>query len=100
MRQVSYEQMLPHEIVERRTAHPVAYVALGGLEWHGEHLAVGNDALKAHRLCQLAAHRGGGIAFPVLWYGEPRDIGLMETCHDSDGGIRRKMKLPAASFKQ
>lgn len=53
-REVSYEEMLPHEIVERRTRHPVAYLPLGGLEWYGEHLAVGNDALKAHRLCQMA----------------------------------------------
>jgi len=99
MREVSYEQMLPYEIVERRTKHPVAYLPLGGIEWHGEHLATGNDALKAHRLCQLAAAKGGGIAFPPLWYGEPRDLRLMETSHDRDGRIRGKMKLPAANFK-
>jgi len=100
MRNVKYEEMLPHEVVERRTKHAVAYLPLGGLEWHGEHLALGNDALKAEKLCQLAAHKGGGIACPVLWYGEPRDVNIMETYHDKDGKIRRKMKLPASSFKQ
>jgi len=98
MRHVRYEQMFPREIVERRTAHPVAFLGLGGIEWHGEHLATGNDQLKATRLCELAAHKGGGICFPPLWYGEPRDAALMETSHDADGKIRGKMKLPARNF--
>jgi len=33
-----YEQMLPHEIVVRRQRFPAAFIGLGGLEWHGEHL--------------------------------------------------------------
>lgn len=94
-----YEEMLPHEIVKRREACPVVYLPLGGLEWHGEHLAVGNDALKAQKLCELAARKGGGVAFPPLWYGEPRDVGLMETSHDQDGKIRKKMRLPGKNFK-
>lgn len=99
MQSVRYEEMLPRDIVARREKFPAAFLGLGGLEWHGEHLAVGNDQLKAHALCVLAAERSGGIAFPPLWYGEPRDIALMETVHDGKGKIRGKMKLPAASFK-
>jgi len=99
MRSVRYEEMLPREIVARRTAHPVAYLPLGGIEWHGEHLAVGNDALKAHALSCRAAHAGGGIAFPPLWYGEPRLERLMEVSGDP-GGIARKMKLPRDQFKR
>lgn len=72
MEKVRYEEMLPHEIVARRAKFPAAFIGLGGLEWHSEHLAVGNDALKAEKLCELAARRSGGFAFPTLWYGEPR----------------------------
>lgn len=99
MESVRYEEMLPRDIVARREKFPAAFLPLGGLEWHGEHLAVGNDALKAHALCILAAERSGGTAFPPLWYGEPRDEKLMETVHDPEGKIRGKMKLPARSFK-
>jgi creatinine amidohydrolase len=100
MEKFRYEEMLPHEVVARREACPVAYLPLGGLEWHGEHLALGNDALKAHALCVLAAKRGGGIAFPPLWYGEPRDHTIMETDHDPGGRIKRKMRFKAANFKE
>ena len=75
MEKVRYEEMLPHEIVARRKRFPAAFIGLGGLEWHGEHLAVGTDALKAEKLCELAAARSGGFAVPTLWYGEPRHFG-------------------------
>ncbi|MGE5529662.1 MAG: creatininase family protein [Patescibacteria group bacterium] len=94
MEKVRYEEMLPHEIVARRKLFPAAFIGLGGLEWHGEHLAVGNDALKAEKLCELAATRSGGFAFPTLWYGEPRVVGLMEVNYDPDDGIKKHMALP------
>ena len=105
MEKVRYEEMLPHEIVARRKRFPAAFIGLGGLEWHGEHLAVGNDALKAEKLCELAAQRAGGFAFPTLWYGEPRVTAMMEPDHDADGRIRRKMsfkkrKWTAAYFRE
>lgn len=100
MEKVRYEEMLPHEIVARRRKFPAAFIGLGGLEWHGEHLAVGNDALKAEKLCELAAARSGGFAFPTLWYGEPRVAHLMEVNHDADGGIRRKMKFKKRKFSE
>jgi creatinine amidohydrolase len=93
MEKVRYEEMLPHEILARRRDFPAAFIGLGGIEWHGEHLAVGNDALKAEKLCELAAARSGGFAFPTVWYGEPRECRLMEVNHDAAGGIRRKMKF-------
>jgi len=100
MEKIRYEEMLPHEIVARRKAFPAAFIGLGGLEWHGEHLAVGNDALKAEKLCELAAAKSGGFAFPTLWYGEPRVVALMESDHDADGGIRRKMKFKKKKFSK
>jgi creatinine amidohydrolase len=98
MEKVRYEEMLPHEIVARREKCAAAFIGLGTIEWHGEHLAVGNDALKAEKLCELAAARCGGFAFPTLWYGEPRVTRLMEVSHDEDGRIRRKMKFRKGKF--
>jgi creatinine amidohydrolase len=100
MEKVRYEEMLPHEIVARRKKFPAAFVGLGGLEWHGEHLAVGNDALKAEKLCELAAAKSGGFAFPTIWWGEPRTARLMEVNHDASGGIRRTMKFRKRKFSE
>lgn len=100
MEKVRYEEMLPHEIVARREKFPAAFIGLGTLEWHSEHLSVGNDALKAEKLCELAAERSGGFAFPTLWYGEPRVTGLMETNHDEDGRIKSKMKFQEQKFAE
>ena len=98
MEKVRYEEMLPHEIVARLERFPAAFIGLGGLEWHGEHLAVGNDALKAEKLCELAAARSGGFAFPTLWYGEPRVASLMEVDHDADSAIKKNMGFREDKF--
>ena len=98
MEKARYEEMLPHEIVARRRKFPAAFIGLGGLEWHGEHLAVGNDALKAEKLCELAARRSGGFAFPTLWYGEPRVTRMLEADHDDDGRVKKAMKFSKRKF--
>ncbi len=100
MEKVRYEEMLPHEIVARREKFPAAFIGLGTLDWHSEHLAVGNDALKAEKLCELAASRSGGFAFPTLWYGEPRVTGLMEVNYDPDGAIKQKMGFDNRKFTE
>lgn len=97
MPKVRYEEMLPNEIVARRNECPIAYVGLGGVEWHGEHLAVGNDTLKAEKLAERCAEKGG-FAMPALWWGEPRETHMMEANHDADGKIAEKMGLPPESF--
>jgi len=95
---VRYEEMLPHEIVEARMKMPVAYLSIGGVEWHGEHLAVGNDTIKAYALAVRAAEQGGGLAFPPLFWGENRERDLMEFNYDSEGKIAEKMNLPKSNF--
>ncbi len=100
MEKIRYEEMLPHEIVRRRKKFPAAFIGLGTLEWHSEHLAVGNDALKSEKLCEMAALRSGGFAFPTLWYGEPRVTGLMEANYDPDGAIKAHMQFDAAKFRR
>ena len=98
MTKVCYEEMLPHEIVEARAKCPIAYLPIGGVEWHGEHLAVGNDTVKAHALAVRCAEEGGGLAMPALFWGENRSSHLMESNHDPDGRIAEKMGLPQDSF--
>jgi len=93
-----YEEMLPHEIVAARTACPVAYLPLGGLEWHGEHNCVGLDTVKIHALALRCAQAGGGLVMPPLFFGEPRESRLMEANHDRDGRIAAKMGLAPESF--
>ena len=93
-----YQEMLPDEILVRRARFPAAFIGLGGLEWHSRHLAVGNDALKAEKLCELAAARSGGFAFPTLWYGEPRVTGMLEADHDADGAVKSYMGFKKERF--
>jgi creatinine amidohydrolase len=100
MEKVRYEEMLPHEIVARRKRFPAAFIGLGGLEWHSKHLAIGNDALKAEKLCELAAVKSGGFAFPTVWYGEPRVAGLMEVNYDGDGAIKSHMAFQRRKFTE
>jgi creatinine amidohydrolase len=93
-----YEEMLPHEIVEARTKCPIAYVAIGGVEWHGQHLCVGNDTVKANALALKCADKGGGLVFPPLFWGENRESHLMEANHNREGKISELMGLPSSAF--
>jgi len=70
--EVRYERLHPDEIAARRAAVPVAYLPVGTLEWHGRHLPVGNDALKAHALCVRFARALGGLVMPPIYFGDNR----------------------------
>ena len=67
---IQWERMLPAEFRAALAALPVVFLPLGTVEWHGEHNALGLDALKAHELCVRAAHcAGGGVVHPPLYGG-------------------------------
>ncbi len=73
-RKVRFEEMFPWEISAAMDEAPLCYLPLGTLEWHGEHAAVGLDALKAHAICVLAAeHSGGLVAPPIYWSADWRE---------------------------
>lgn len=97
-RKVRYEEMLPHEVVAARTETPIAYLPIGGIEWHGEHNCLGLDTVKIHALAMRCAEADGGLVFPALFYGENRERALMEFDHDPDGRIAEKMGLPRENF--
>ena len=65
---VQYELLFPWEFKERFERCPLIYVPVGSLEWHGEHMAVGNDSIKIHHLCCDAARISGGIVYPPVYY--------------------------------
>ncbi len=67
-----YEYLYPDEFLAQVSRMPVFLVPLGLLEWHGDHLPLGTDALKAHGLCLRIADRlRGGIVLPALPIGRP-----------------------------
>jgi creatinine amidohydrolase len=69
MRKVKYEEMLPHEFEEALQQFPVAYVPVGSLEWHGRHLGLGTDSLKAAGILYRTAEKYGGIVVPPTYWG-------------------------------
>ena len=69
MGKVRYEEMLPHEFEDALRRFPVAYVPVGSLEWHGRHLPLGNDTLKAHGILVRAAEKYGGVVVPPTYWG-------------------------------
>jgi creatinine amidohydrolase len=77
VREVRLEYLAPREIEAAMEELPVLYQPLGTIEWHGYHNNVGVDALKAHRLCVLAAQQSGGLVAPPLYGG----IGGLEQPH-------------------
>jgi len=68
-RKVKYEEMLPHELEDAVAAFPVAYCPFGSLEWHGRHLPLGNDTLKAYHILLRTAERFGGVVVPPTYWG-------------------------------
>lgn len=66
---IRYEESRPAAVRAMLEKRPVAWVPLGALEWHGEHLPLGLDSLKASGLCEAAAARVGGVLFPPVSWG-------------------------------
>jgi creatinine amidohydrolase len=62
-----YERLHPAELRHAIEAAPIAYVPVGTLEFHGEHLPVGVDWFEAHGLCLRAADRSGGVVLPPVY---------------------------------
>ncbi|MCJ8329251.1 MAG: creatininase family protein [Lentisphaeria bacterium] len=58
----------PEEIEARIKNFPAVFVPMGPIEWHGKHLPLGTDALKAHAICVKAAERCGGCVYPPIYF--------------------------------
>jgi creatinine amidohydrolase len=66
---VLYQELLPHELIERVNACPIAYLPVGTLEWHGFHLPYGVDMLLPTEIFKRLAERVGGVVLPPLFLG-------------------------------
>ena len=77
---VHYTDLLPHEFRARLAERPLAYLPLGTLEWHGEHLPIGTDAIISEGIMVDAAREVGGIVMPPIHLGP-------DTVHSSEGGV-------------
>ena len=66
---VLYTHLTPAEFRVRLAAAPIAYLPLGTLEWHGEHLPYGSDGLQSQGFFVELARRAGGIVLPMLFLG-------------------------------
>ncbi|MCL5019214.1 MAG: creatininase family protein [Patescibacteria group bacterium] len=69
---VRYAELRPHEFRKRLVERPVAYLPLGTLEWHGEHLPLGSDAVQSEGLMVECARQFGGIVMPPIHLGPDR----------------------------
>ena len=62
-----YEMLYGPELQKQIKAKPLAWVPLGILEKHGDHLPWGLDTLKAHGVCRFLAEWLGGVVLPGLY---------------------------------
>lgn len=103
---VRYSELIPQEFRERLAAAPIAYLPLGTLEWHGEHLPLGADGIQAEGFfCRLAAEVGG-IVLPMLFLGPDRmreeggrELYGMDICQDMEPAQRPPVQqLPGSAY--
>ncbi len=66
-RDVQMQFMRPGQLEAALRKFPVVYVPFGLIEWHGRHLPLGNDALKAHAILVKCAEQYGGVVYPWQW---------------------------------
>ena len=69
---VLYAELTPNEFRRRMSEAPIAYLPLGTLEWHGEHLPLGSDALISQGFFIRLAREAGGMVLPPLFLGPDR----------------------------
>ena len=66
---VLYEELTPKEFRQRIAEAPIAYLPLGTIEWHGEHLPLGADGLQSKSFLETVAKEVGGIVLPIYFLG-------------------------------
>ena len=61
--------MVPEELRKVLATAPLAYLPVGPLEWHGEHLSYGCDPIRAGWLLERLWKDLGGVLLPTLYLG-------------------------------
>lgn len=72
---VQMQFLRPGQLEKALRDFPAVYVPFGLIEWHGRHLPLGNDALKAHAILVKTAEQFGGVVYPPVYFhdGFPRE---------------------------
>lgn len=65
---VQMQFLRPGQLEKALRAFPAVYVPFGLIEWHGRHLPLGNDALKAHGILVKTAEQYGGVVYPPVYF--------------------------------
>ncbi len=65
---VQMQFMRPGQLEAAARQFPVVYVPFGLIEWHGKHLPLGNDAVKAHGIAVKCAEQSGGVVYPPVYF--------------------------------
>ncbi len=67
---VDYITSRPGQVDAAIKEIPLALVPIGSLEWHGPHMPLGFDGLKAEFLLKkVGAAVGNGVIFPTIYFG-------------------------------
>ena len=66
--EVQMQFMRPGQLEAAGRKFPVVYVPFGLIEWHGRHLPLGNDAIKAHGILVKCAEKFGGVVYPPVYF--------------------------------
>lgn len=65
---VQMQFLRPGQLEAAAREFPAVYVPFGLIEWHGRHLPLGNDALKAHGILVKCAEKHGGVVYPPVYF--------------------------------
>jgi len=72
-RPVEIQYLRPEQILASREADGIVYLPLGPIEWHGPHLPMGVDPLRAQLAAVALAREVGGVVLPTLYIGTERE---------------------------
>ena len=95
---VQMQLMRPAQVEAAARAFPVVYVPFGLIEWHGQHLPLGVDALKAHAILVKCAEKFGGVVYPPVYF--PHAMHNAETGHLYPADCGWKLAMVTALFER
>ncbi len=81
---VQMQYLRPRQLEETLRLFPVVYVPFGLIEWHGRHLPMGNDALKAHAILVKSAEQFGGVVYPPVYFPYTKYVKGSEGLHPDE----------------
>ncbi|NPA96399.1 MAG: creatininase family protein [Crenarchaeota archaeon] len=63
---------------------PVAVIAVGSVERHGDHLPLGTDTMVAHWVAERVAEELGAHLYPPIWFGSSKGLSSFRGTIDVD----------------